>query len=283
MLVSAASTLAPGVYPIVVEASAGTESLTQTVYVAVSSFDLTSTNAVVAAPPNHALTYHLTLTGAPSTSPSLGLSGLPSTWTYSINPPKPSTAGPVTLTVTPPAGTPLGAFPFTVLAAAGAGSERLTATALITPDGTLTKEPMRIDVGGSSGGYTDTQSNFWQGDTCFFGGGTFTSSAAVGNTSDDALYRNLRGGSFSYQWMLPNGAYTVTLKFADMIATQPGARIFSVTTNGNTVLNGLDIVKLAGANNVLDESFPVNVTNGQLSLEFSSLVGMPILNAIQVR
>jgi hypothetical protein len=284
MLVSAAATLAPGVYPINVKAKGGTESLIQTVYVSVSSIGLAATNAIVAAAPNHSLTYQVTLSGAVAAGTSLSVSGLPSKWKYAFNPPAPTKAGPVTLTVTPAAGTPLGAFPFTVVAAgAGAGTNSLIATALITPDGNISKQPMRIDVGGGNAGYTDTSSNFWQGDTCFFGGGTFTSSATVGNTSDPSLYQTLRGGSFSYRWALPNGAYTVTLKFADMIATQPGARVFSVAANGNTVLNGIDIVKLAGANNALSESFPVNLTNGQLSLEFSSLLGLPIVNAIQVR
>ena len=239
---------------------------------------------MAAAPPNHSLTYQLALTGTASQGVSLGVSGLPSKWTYVFSPREPRQGRPACFDRN--TGHWNAAWSISVHCIGELRSSKRPADrnsphysgrcAIETTDayrcGWRERRIHRHDF-----------RSFGKGILGFFGGGTFTSSSAVGNTSDDALYQSLRGGSFSYRWALPNGAYTVTLKFADMIATQPGTRMFSVAANGNTVLNGIDIVKLAGANNALDESFQVNVTNGQLSLEFSSLLGIPIVNAIQVR
>jgi hypothetical protein len=149
------------------------------------------------------------------------------------------------------------------------------------PAGTFT--PIRINGGGPA--YTDPSGNVWSADTDFTGGSTATVTSTITNTTTPTLYQSERYGAFTYNFTVPNGSHTVTLKFAEIYWTAVGQRIFSVAINGTTVLSNFDIVAAAGAaNTAYDQSFPVTVTNGTVSIQFiEGSEDLPKISAIQIQ
>jgi hypothetical protein len=84
---------------------------------------------------------------------------------------------------------------------------------------------------------------------------------------------------------VPNGNYTVLLKFAEIYFTKAGQRIFNVAINGTQVLSNFDIVATTGAPlTALDKNFPVTVTNGTVNIQFiAGTADLPKISAIEVR
>jgi len=76
----------------------------------------------------------------------------------------------------------------------------------------------------------------------------------------------------------------VTLKFAEITQFGVGRRVFNVLINGSPVLTNFDIYAQAGGGLIaLDKVFPVTVTGGQITVQFSAAgADLPMVNAIQV-
>jgi N-acetylneuraminic acid mutarotase len=144
--------------------------------------------------------------------------------------------------------------------------------------------PIRVNAGG--GAYTDSSSNLWSADAGFSGGGTFATGSAISGTSDPTLYQSERtaqfGGSFTYSFTVPNAAYAVTLKFAEIYWTSPGSRVFNVVVNGQAVLSNFDILSQTAPKTALDKVFQVNVTTGAIAIVFSSVKDNAKVSAIQI-
>jgi hypothetical protein len=107
----------------------------------------------------------------------------------------------------------------------------------------------------------------------------------VGNTSTPELYKTKRWDwdRLVYRFSVPNGSYTVTLKFAEIWFKNPGQRVFDVTINGQKVLANFDIVAQAGGpDRAVDKAFRVNVTDGGIAIEMNSTVDEPQINAIEI-
>jgi hypothetical protein len=147
---------------------------------------------------------------------------------------------------------------------------------------------------GATAAYTDHAGDVWAADTDFDGGMTNTNSPliTISNTMDGALYNAQRYGagaggavvSFAYAIPVPNGSYTVTLKFAETYRNATGQRVFDVSINGEKKLTAFDIIKAAGGANIAnDQSFDVDVTGGALNVQFDPAGGDgPKINAIQI-
>jgi RHS repeat-associated protein len=108
---------------------------------------------------------------------------------------------------------------------------------------------------------------------------------AIANTDDDLLYQTGRTSStsFSFAASLPNGSYTVTLKFAELYATAAGQRVFNVSLEGTTVLTNFDVFAAAGgAYRAHDRTFAVTVNDGQLNVVFTKVTGVAYVAAIEV-
>jgi len=140
-----------------------------------------------------------------------------------------------------------------------------------------------VNCGGN--GYTDSQGHVWSTDYGYSGGNAYSTSSWISRTADSTLYQTERyaNGSLNYQFGVPNGTYTVNLKFAEIYFTSPGQRIFNVVLNGSTVLSNFDIVAQAGGGKTaIDRQFVTNVTNGQISLQFNGILQNPKINAIEI-
>jgi trimeric autotransporter adhesin len=140
-----------------------------------------------------------------------------------------------------------------------------------------------IDSGGTTS--SDSQGRVWSEDTGFIGGSAFTLTEVIGETDTPALYQSGRSGSnFSYALPLPNGLYTVVLKFAEPLFSEPGRRMLNVSINGDPALTDFDIFAEAGGKDLaVDRSFPASVSQGRLLIEFTSgRAGSPLVNAIEI-
>jgi hypothetical protein len=161
------------------------------------------------------------------------------------------------------------------------GSNPITTTLSLRSSSSFT--PIRINSGGPA--FTDNLGQVWSADTNFSGGVVDNFPVAVSGTSNPTLYQTARGAPFQYQFTVPNGSYSVTLKFAELYFTQPGQRRFNVAINGQTVLADFDIIAQAGATRTaIDRSFSTTVTNGQMVIQF--LYGSaddPYVNAVEIR
>ena len=157
-----------------------------------------------------------------------------------------------------------------------------TATLTVNPPPSFT--PVRINSGGPA--YTDTQGQHWSADTGYTGGGPYSVTNTITNTTNPTLYKTSRyGASFSYAISAPAGTYSVTLKFAEPVWSTKGKRVFSVAINGATVLSKFDIFAAAGGEfKAVDETFPLTMTtSGTISIHFAQgSAGNPLVNAIQV-
>ena len=167
---------------------------------------------------------------------------------------------------------------------------QVTATSAADPTQTATATvslvPPFTQILVHSGGpaYTDTQGQVWKADTGFIGGNTASTAKTITNTSDPTLYQSERYGGFSYQFAVANGNYNVVLKFAEIYYNTTGQRIFSVSINGAQVLTNFDIVAAAGgALKAIDKTFPVTVTNNQITIQFvPGSADLPKVSAIQI-
>jgi Malectin domain/Domain of unknown function (DUF1929)/PKD domain len=142
--------------------------------------------------------------------------------------------------------------------------------------------PTFVHSGGSA--YTDTLGNSWAADNSFTGGNTSSTTHAIANTPDPTLYQTERYGNFSYQFAVPNGSYSVRLKFAEIYWSAPKQRVFNVGINGTTVLSNFDIVAAAGApNTAIDELFPVTVAGNLITIQFTTgTADVPKVSAIDM-
>ena len=88
----------------------------------------------------------------------------------------------------------------------------------------------------------------------------------------------------SFSCKLPNGKYIVKLYFAETFEgiTGPGERVFSFNVQGHE-FKDFDIwAKAGGPNRAYIETVPVEVTNGEFRIVFTSQVENPEINAIEI-
>lgn len=129
----------------------------------------------------------------------------------------------------------------------------------------------------SGGKYIDSRNVNWT----LLDQASFTYNGTISGTSDPTLYRTYKNGP-SFSFNLPNGDYVVILKFAEHEKTAAGQRVFTVSINGTRVLTNFDILTQVSPHTPLDKTFPVTVTNGSVSISFTSVIGTPIASAVQV-
>jgi hypothetical protein len=144
--------------------------------------------------------------------------------------------------------------------------------------------PIRVDAG-SKQPYTDALGQVWSADSGFTGGSLLTINHAIFGTPAPALYQTLHYSfsTMSYQATVPNGQYTVNLKFEENQVNQAGKRLFNVVLNGQQVLTNFDEYAAAGAQyQAVDEPLPATVTNGAINLQFVPVVNATGVYAIEI-
>ena len=137
-----------------------------------------------------------------------------------------------------------------------------------------------INAGGDA--FTDSNGTLYQADAFFDGGFGFSTGDAITGTLDDVLYQSERFGQFNYNLPIENGSYELTLRFAEIFFTTDGARLFTVIAEGQEILPTLDIHAQAGPDTAFDQTFTVEVLDGELNLEFIIVQDNAKLSALLV-
>jgi hypothetical protein len=153
-----------------------------------------------------------------------------------------------------------------------------------TPPPVNTFTPVRVNAGATTA-YTDALGQVWEADTGATGGYGFSTSTAIAGTTTPALYQTERwsNGPLQYNFAVPNGSYTVRLKFAEIYLTQPGQRVFNIVINGQLVAASFDPIAAAGAaNTAVDRSYTVTVAGGQIAIALNPIVQNPKISAIEI-
>ena len=146
----------------------------------------------------------------------------------------------------------------------------------------------RLNAGGPS--HTTAEGKVFGADAHFTGGSVSSiSTGEVANTTEDALYRNLRFGAFAYQLASGNGTFDVVLHFNETwfgyrAGGGTGSRRFHVDIEGVRKLTNYDVfAKAGGAMRATTETIRVAVTDGTLNLSFvKGLADNPAVAAIEV-
>jgi len=97
------------------------------------------------------------------------------------------------------------------------------------------------------------------------------------------LYQTERWGMSAYCFDAPNGIYQVVLHFAEIFCTHENKRTMSVTIEGQTVLDKLDIYGEVGHDAALRYTYSnISVTDERLDIIFNSIREQPKISAIEV-
>jgi hypothetical protein len=146
--------------------------------------------------------------------------------------------------------------------------------------------PLRMIAGYTGPPQTDSEGNLWKADQYYEGGSYWVRPAGfIGRTSDPFLFRQWRKGDFSYNIPLAPGVYELHLYFVASERDGDHFATFNVAINGENALAGFDVVTDALGENIADERVFRDVSpakDGMLRLQFMSLRGVPILNALEI-
>jgi len=120
-------------------------------------------------------------------------------------------------------------------------------------------------------------------------GGTYDiSSPSLPAGTPMELFQSMRwdrptGGEMQWDFLVTPGDYEVRLYFSEVFNgfESVGARVFDVTIEGALVLDDYDVFATAGLNAGVAESFLVT-SDGNIDIDFSSVVGRPIISAIEI-
>ena len=162
-----------------------------------------------------------------------------------------------------------------------------------------------VNAGGSN--YTATDGTVYAASAdsnVFTGGSAYSVDQSIAGTEDDTLYQTeLYGGGTgdapNVAVPVENGTYEVTLQFAEIYqgvsgsdspdsstpptdGTNENDRLFSATVEGQQVLTEYDIYSEVGPLNATDKTYTVNVTDGELNVEFSAVNDNAKISAIKV-
>jgi hypothetical protein len=139
---------------------------------------------------------------------------------------------------------------------------------------------------GISAAFTDPNGNVWQPDQGFDGGDVIErdASTSIANTKDPGLFLTEHYGMNSFAYNVPNGKYLAKLYFAETFEgiTGPGQRVFSFNVQGHDFKDFDVWVKAGGPNRAYVETVPVEVTDGKFTINFTSNIENPEINAIEL-
>ncbi len=127
--------------------------------------------------------------------------------------------------------------------------------------------------------YIDDETTGWLSG----GGGTHSDTSAIEGTEDDTIYQTERYGDFSYTIPLENGSYDVVLKFAEIYFNYTAERIFNVDMEGERIIRDLDLLLRTDKNTAYDVVMPVEVTDGELNIDFITVTNNAKLSALEIR
>jgi hypothetical protein len=159
--------------------------------------------------------------------------------------------------------------------------------------GAATTDSIRIMAGLTDHEYTDGFGHIWLADRYYDGGAIAPAlNQRILGTRDQRIYQTPRQGLFSYHIPLKPGTYELRLHFAETVygETNPTGtggeltRVFSISANGQQILNRLDVIGEAGPSaadvKVFKDIGPA--ADGMLHLSFLPRASSPFINGIEI-
>ncbi len=161
-----------------------------------------------------------------------------------------------------------------------------TRAALVTPRLDAAYE-VRVNAG-SPTPYTDLDGKVWAADQPYtpsswgyVGGNYYSTALAIEETLDDPLYQSQHTNMSAYLFDVPNDVYEVELRFAEIYCTTP-CRSFHVKIEGVQFLTSFAPLAAVGHRTAVNMTFLVPVNDNQLRIEFPTVTGQAVVNAIRV-
>ncbi len=143
-----------------------------------------------------------------------------------------------------------------------------------------------INVGGS-GASVNFSGIWYEPDHFFTDGMAHATSDPVqvpGDLVASTLFQSERYGNFAYKIPVDSGLYSVQLGMAEIFHTNPGARLFQVTLEGQRVLENVDIYQQVGHDTgLITGPFTASVNDGYLDIEVATQMDNGTLASILVR
>lgn len=115
------------------------------------------------------------------------------------------------------------------------------------------------------------------------GGSASSTTDPITGAAAAALYQTERFGDVTYEIPVTNATYEVKLHFVEMFHTTEGARQFSVTVEGQPVLQNFDLYAEVGHDLAYDLMVPgVMVADGSLTIELDSQIDNATLSGFAI-
>ncbi len=159
--------------------------------------------------------------------------------------------------------------------------------------------PYALRVNSAGPKVVDTAGNVWVADRSWLAGTTpwgyvggvgRVVSSLISGTEDDKLYQTERlytgAAKPGYRFVVPNGRYRLTFKYAETYWNAAGKRKFTIMAEGKICSANYDPYVAAGG--IKNKAAPdkvcyVDVTDGLLSIDFISVVGQAKADAIYIQ
>lgn len=105
----------------------------------------------------------------------------------------------------------------------------------------------------------------------------------IAGTKEEAIYKDIRDRVYGYHLSVPDGTYTVTLKFCEGEFDKKGARVFDILIQGTKLAEKVDIFERAGKYKALDLAFKnVKVAGGKMAIDFGDRIHYPSLAGLVI-
>lgn len=117
-------------------------------------------------------------------------------------------------------------------------------------------------------------------------GGTVGQMETVKGSQDPVLYQSYRVGDIEVAHPIEDGVYDLTFHFAEPEQFERGERVFDALVEGRKAIDGLDVMlaRDGKVESALTVAVPnIEVSDGELNIEFVAKTSVPILSALVVR
>jgi Putative Ig domain/Malectin domain len=172
-------------------------------------------------------------------------------------------------------------------------------TLVVMPNSVIRLAPAHNTSPGSGviGNYTDSLSHVWYAgpltggdascnpgtENCYIG---YNNGGSWPSTTDIALYQSPMysgGNDLRFDFIVPNGTYQITAKFANNGGGGADMGSFVIETQGTALSSPTDVYSLVGNNQPYDYSINATVINNKLSFVLRSVSGYaPFISALQI-
>lgn len=136
----------------------------------------------------------------------------------------------------------------------------------------------------NAGGAATTLNNVeYQADRFYSGGTVNTTTDPIDGVSQDTLYQSERFGTYKYEIPVTNSTYSLKLHFVELYQTKTGARQFSVTVEGQPVLQNFDLFAEVGHDTAYEVIVPnIMVADKSLTIELESQIDNATLSGFAI-